>query len=62
MNPIDAITSITGHVLIRIGNAILGNQAASESQPIRIGEVHIHCAQPADADSPGRKTRTWRRR
>ncbi|WP_281250388.1 hypothetical protein [Rhodococcus marinonascens] len=37
MNPIDAITSITGHVLIRIGHAIVGDTPeAATPAPIHI--------------------------
>ncbi|RVW03019.1 hypothetical protein [Rhodococcus xishaensis] len=63
MNPVDAITGITGHVLIRIGSAILGNQPGSDlAAPFHIGELHIHCAQPADTDRQEAKPRTWMRR
>ncbi|MDG3012159.1 hypothetical protein G4X40_18615 [Rhodococcus sp. D2-41] len=39
MNPIDAITSLTGQVLIRIGQAIAQQQPA----PVEPITVHVHC-------------------
>ncbi|OQQ32278.1 hypothetical protein A6411_10755 [Prescottella equi] len=61
MDPIKAIADITGHVLIRIGNAILGNDTTDQSTgAIHIGEIHIHCDhQGADLDTPVGKGRAW---
>ncbi|NKV71084.1 hypothetical protein GS982_13045 [Rhodococcus hoagii] len=64
MDAIGAITSITGQVMIRIGNAILGNQ----DQPQQVVHYHFHLTDPGQADSldkpedKGRGfTRHWRR-
>ncbi|NKS12575.1 hypothetical protein GS580_16690 [Rhodococcus hoagii] len=63
MDPIKAIADITGHVLIRIGNAILGNPDDPSTPAIHIGEVHIHCDhQGADLDNADNKGWAWTRR
>ncbi|WP_139277747.1 hypothetical protein [Rhodococcus marinonascens] len=52
MNPIDAITSITGHVLIRIGRAIVGDAPETTAPaPIHIEAVHVHYDGPAPRGS-----------
>ncbi len=62
MDPIKAIADITGHVLIRIGNAILGNDTADSKPEVH---YHFHISQADRLDKPEDKargfTRPWRR-
>lgn len=48
MDPVKAIADITGHVLIRIGNAILGNDTTEPQQEVH---YHFHLTEPGQADS-----------
>lgn len=48
MDPIGSIASITGQVMIRMGNAILGNQ---DPQPQSVVHYHFHLTEPGQADN-----------
>ncbi|RVW00428.1 hypothetical protein [Rhodococcus spongiicola] len=57
MDPVKAITDITGHVLIRIGNPILGNGPDGEPS----GDIHIHLHIADDDPDEEPKPRGWAR-
>lgn len=62
MDPIKAITDITGHVLIRIGNAILGNNASDEPRQEVHYHFHLEPGQADNLDKPENKARPWTKR